>query len=426
MKMIADLHLHSHYSAATSPDMTIPKIAYYAKIKGLKIIGTGDAFNPSWLRELKLTLEESSYPGLYSPLTPVEDVFFIMQSEVGTIFEFEGKVRRVHHVILMPNIEVAEQISDILSFYGNVSSDGRPVFNMHPSELVEIVLEVDENCLIYPAHAWTPWWSIFGSFSGVDRMEDCYGDQVKKIYALETGLSSDPEMNWRVSALDKYALVSASDAHSPWPFRLGREACVFNFKKPSYYELIDAIKHKDASRFLMTIEVDPAYGKYHWSGHRKCGFGPIPPSEAVKLNYICPICGRKLTKGVDDRVEELADRPKGFRPEKAIPYIKLLPLQELIATVLGISPFNVRRLYTGKVWEEYLKLIHKLGPEYRVVLDAPLDEIAKVTSSGIAKAIAKLRSNSLKIIPGYDGVYGKIIFFEEEENQLDLKKFISY
>lgn len=426
MRIYADFHIHSHYSAATSSDMVIPKIAYYARIKGLNVIGTGDAFHPSWMRELKLTLEESSFEGLYKPLTPVEDVFFIMQSEVGTIFEFEGKTKRVHHVILMPSMEVAEQISDVLSFYGSVSSDGRPVFNMHPSELVEIIMEIDDDCLIYPAHAWTPWWSIFGSFSGVDRMEDCYGDQVDKIYALETGLSSDPEMNWRVSSLDNYALISASDAHSPWPFRLGREACVFDLEKLSYFEIIDAIKSKDSSRFIMTIEVEPAYGKYHWSGHRKCNFGPISPSEAAELNYICPICGKKLTKGVEDRVEELADRDRGFKPKNAISFMKLLPLQELIASVLGINPLNTRRLYSGKVWEIYLKLISKFGSEYEVVINAPITEIAKFSSDKLAYAIARLRSGSFKVIPGFDGVYGKIMLFEEDEVQFKLRDFISY
>lgn len=425
MKIYADFHIHSHYSAATSSEMVIPKIAYYAKIKGLNVVGTGDAFHPLWLRELKLTLEESPYEGLYKPLTPVDNVLFIMQSEVGTVFEFEGKKKRVHHVILMPNMDVAEQISDVLSFYGSVSSDGRPVFNMHPSELVELVLEIDDDCLIYPAHAWTPWWSIFGSFSGVNRIEDCYGDKVDKIYAIETGLSSDPEMNWRVSWIDKYALVSSSDAHSPWPFRLGREACAFNLNKLSYHEIVDAIRTKDYSRFIMTIEVEPAYGKYHWSGHRKCGFGPIPPSKAAELNYICPVCGGKLTKGVDDRVEELADRPKGFRPEGVISFLKLLPLQELIASALGINPFNTKRLYSGRVWEIYLKLIDKFKSEFNVIVNAPIVEIAKLTSDKLAYAIAKLRSGKFRVIPGFDGVYGRILLFEESSDQLKLGEFIS-
>ncbi|MCS7386177.1 MAG: endonuclease Q family protein [archaeon GB-1867-005] len=425
MRVYADLHIHSHYSAATSKDMVIPEIAQFAKIKGLNLVGTGDALHPSWIRELKMTLEESSADGLYTLRGLGEgEVYFIAQTEVGTIFEFEGKVRRVHHVILMPNLEVAEQLSDMLSFYGNVASDGRPTFNMKPAELVELVMELDDDNFVFPAHAWTPWWSIFGAFSGVDRVEDCYEDQTKNIYAIETGLSSDPSMNWRVSNLDKYALVSFSDAHSPWPFRLGREACVFDLKRLSYREVISAIKSKDPKRFIMTIEVEPKYGKYHFSGHRKCGVGPLSPEEAAKLGYRCPVCGRKLTKGVEDRVEELADRPHGYKPPNAVPFIKLLPLQEIIASILGVNPRNVRRLYSGSVWREYLNLISHFGSEYCVLIEAPLRDIATISSNRLAEAIGRLRRGGLKVIPGYDGVYGKIVLFEEE-SQLSLGEFIT-
>ncbi|RLE52952.1 MAG: DNA helicase UvrD, partial [Candidatus Methanomethylicota archaeon] len=298
-------------------------------------------------------------------------------------------------------------------------------FNMRPAELVDLVLGIDDDNFIFPAHAWTPWWSIFGAVSGDDRVEDCYEDQTRNIYAIETGLSSDPAMNWRVSSLDKYALVSSSDAHSPWPFRLGREACVFELKKLSYLDIISAIKSKDPERFIMTIEVEPSYGKYHYTGHRKCGVGPLSPEEAAKLNYRCPVCGKKLTKGVEDRVEELADRPVGYKPPGAIPFIKLLPLQELIASILGVNPRNVKRLYSGSVWEEYLKLIKRFGSEYRVLIEAPLEEIAEASSKRLAEAICKLRKGDLRVIPGYDGVYGKIILFEEDESQRSLGDFIS-
>ena len=420
MRIYADLHIHSHYSSATSEDMTIPEISRYARLKGLNLIGTGDALHPSWIRELKITLEYYG-DGIYTPITSeYKQIFFIIQTEVGTIFELNGEIKRIHHVILMPSIEIAEQLSDILSNYGDVNYNGRPIFKMRPAELVEIVMEVDSNNFVFPAHAWTPWWSIFGAFSGVNRIEDCYEDQTKHIYAIETGLSSDPAMNWRVSMLDNYALVSFSDAHSPWPFRIGREACIFELNKLNYKELISTIKSRDPKKFLMTIEVDPAYGKYHWSGHRNCGIGPLSPIEAAKLNYICPKCGGKLTKGVEDRVEELADRPVGYKPKNAIPYIKLLPLQELIAISLGINHSTTRKLISNEIWLQYLKLISKFGSEYNVLIEAPVNEIA-LTSKKLALIIDKLRRNALKIIPGYDGVYGRILL-SNINGQLKLDK----
>ncbi|RLE53995.1 MAG: DNA helicase UvrD [Candidatus Methanomethylicota archaeon] len=407
MKIYADLHVHSRFSGGTSKDMTISKLSQFAKLKGLNVLGTGDAFHPSWLKELKLNLEESQYEGLYvNPLFP--QIYFIVECEVGTLFEFKGKIRRVHHVILMPSLDVAEQISDMLSFYGEIAVDGRPVFKMHPSELIDLTLSVDENCFIFPAHAWTPWWSIFGAFSGVNRIEDCYGDRSDKIYAIETGLSSDPSMNWRISWLHKYSLVSFSDAHSPWPFRLGREACVFNLDRLSYSSLISAIKDKDPKRFLMTIEVEPAYGKYHWSGHRKCGVGPIPPEEARKLNYICPVCGRKLTKGVEDRVEELADLPAGYVPENSIPFIKLLPLQQIIASALGVNSNNISNLYSKRIWNIYLELVSHFGSEFSILLEASINKLAEF-SPPIAFSIKRIREGKYRVIPGYDGVYGEIL-----------------
>ncbi|MCC6018732.1 MAG: endonuclease Q family protein [Candidatus Verstraetearchaeota archaeon] len=420
MKVYADLHIHSKYSGGSSEKMNIPTLVSYALIKGLKLLGTGDCLNPRWLRELKDDLIHVG-GGFYAyRLNP--EVLFVVECEVGTVFEFNGKSRRVHHVILMPSLEVAEQLSDVLSRYGDVESNGRPVFNMHPSELVDLVLGVEESCFIFPAHIWTPWWSMFGSFSGVDRVEDCYGDRVDKIYAIETGLSSDPEMNWRVSQLHRFSILSFSDSHSPYPFRLGREACLFNLDKMEYSELIDAIKSRDPRRFLMTIEVDPAYGKYHWSGHRNCNVGPLPPEEARKFNYICPVCGRKLTKGVEDRVEELADKPRGFKPENAIPFIKVLPLQTIIAFSMGISEDDISKLNSGKVWSLYANLVSKFGSEFNVLLDAPIDEIAKTSTPLIASYIKSLRYGKYSIKPGFDGVYGRINMFG---SSMDLRDFIN-
>lgn len=240
--------------------MILEEIEFYASMKGLGIVGTGDALHGIWLRELKDKLVEVDGSGLYRTREGGV-VYFLVQTEVATIHEYAGKARRIHHVILIPNLEVAEEVRDKLRSYGDLDSDGRPVFKMDPAELVEVLMEISRDILVFPAHAWTPWWGLFGAMSGVDKMKECYGEMTKHIHALETGLSSDPSMNWRVSALDKYMLLSFSDAHSPYPYRIGREAVVFELKEPSYWELAEAIRAKDRSRILMTIEVDPAYGK---------------------------------------------------------------------------------------------------------------------------------------------------------------------
>jgi len=269
--------------------------------------------------------------------------------------------------------------------------------------------------MVIPAHAWTPWFSVFGAFSGFNCMEDCYQDMTKHIVALETGLSSDPPMNWRLSSLDKYTLVSNSDSHSAWPWRIGREANVFELEKLTYNEVTDAIRQGDPKRFRFTIETDPAYGKYHWTGHRNCRIS-LSPQEAIKYGNICPVCRRKLTKGVEQRVEELADRPVGYRPANGIGYKRLLPLSEIIATVLGIAYPSVQT-----VWNVYNKLVEKFGNEYSVLLQASQEEMSQVVEPRIAEAIIQVREEKAKVIPGYDGVYGQLVLFENSE-KTKLKK----
>jgi uncharacterized protein (TIGR00375 family) len=383
MIIYADLHIHSKYSGATSERMSIRELLAYAPLKGINLLGTGDALHPLWLKELKETLEEVPGTGLYKIEGSSVDLYFVVQAEVGTTHEVEGRTRRIHHVVLMPSLEVAEQVADVL----------------------------DEDVFVFPAHAWTPWWSIFGSISGVDSLEECYGDKSHKIKALETGLSSDPEMNWRVSSLDTLALLSNSDSHSPYPHRLGREANVFDLKEPSYRGLINAIASKDPSKFLMTIEVDPAYGKYHWTGHRRCGVS-MPPKEAIKRGNKCPVCGRQLTKGVEQRVEELADRPKGFRPPNAIDFKRLLPLAEIIAECLRVR--EETKLYSGQVWELYMRLVNSFGNELNVLLNASLKKLEGVVPSKVAEAIIRVREGRVIVKPGYDGVYGRLILDEKE------------
>jgi uncharacterized protein (TIGR00375 family) len=384
--------------------MCIEDIARFAGIKGLNLVGTGDFTHPGWLRELEETLVQDPATNLHRVAgNPQSPVYFVLTAEVNTVFAFENVVRKVHHVILTPTIETALQINDRLSKYGDLASDGRPTLNMSASSLVEEVMEVSSENMVFPAHAWTPWFSIFGAFSGFDRVEDCYQDMTKYIHALETGLSSDPPMNWRLEALDRFSLVSNSDSHSFWPWRIGREANVFELERPSYHQVLDAIRLKDTSRFKFTIETDPAYGKYHWTGHRNCNVA-LSAREAMKLGNICPVCRRKLTKGVEQRVEELADRPDGFRPEGAIGFMRLLPLSEIIAAVLGVDSPSVQ-----KVWSIYNLLIEKFGDEYAVLIDASKDALETIVEAKVADAIVQVREGRAIIVPGYDGVYGRLV-----------------
>jgi uncharacterized protein (TIGR00375 family) len=403
MRVIADLHIHGKYSRATSEQMSIPEIAKYAKIKGLNLVGTGDFTHPKWTKEINETLIPEGDSGLFKLANADSSMRFMLQTEVCTIFDYKGESKKVHHVILTPWLETAEQINERLQSFGSLSSDGRPILNVSAPQLVEQVMEVCGDNMVFPAHAWTPWFSIFGAFSGFDTVEDCYQDMTKHIHALETGLSSDPAMNWRLSKLDRYALVSNSDCHSFWPWRIGREANVFELEKFTYKEVTEAIAANDSSHFKFTIETDPAYGKYHWTGHRNCKVS-LSPSEAIKLGNICPVCRRNLTKGVEQRVEELADRPADFKREGAPGFLRLLPLSEIIATVLGTDSPS-----TQAVWKNYNLLTEKFGDEYKVLIDAPLNAMTQVVDVSIAQAIVKVRDGTAKVTPGYDGVYGQLV-----------------
>ncbi|MGD0070640.1 MAG: endonuclease Q family protein [Candidatus Bathyarchaeia archaeon] len=404
MRVIADLHIHGRYSRATSEQMSIPEIARYSKIKGLNLVGTGDFTHPQWLKEIKETLTTEQDTGLFKLTSNMDSsTRFILTTEVCTIFDYKGESKKVHHVLLTPSMETAVQINESLKRFGDLASDGRPILDMTAPQLVEQVMAVSSENMIFPAHAWTPWFSIFGAFSGFDTIEDCYQDMTKHIHALETGLSSDPPMNWRLSNLDRFTLVSNSDCHSFWPWRIGREANVFELEKFTYQQVTGAIKSNDPARFKFTIETDPAYGKYHWTGHRNCKVS-LAPQEAIKFNNVCPVCRRKLTKGVEQRVEELADRPINFKREGAPGFLRLLPLSEIIAAVLGTGSPS-----TQAVWKNYNLLVEKFGNEYTVLIDTPMDALAKVVDAPIAQAIVKVRNGTVKVTPGYDGVYGQIV-----------------
>jgi uncharacterized protein (TIGR00375 family) len=404
LRVIADLHIHGRYSRATSEQMSIPEIARYSKIKGLNLVGTGDFTHPAWLKEINETLTPELNTGLFKLKNNLDSpVRFMLTTEVCTIFDYQSESKKVHHVILTPSMETAVQINERLKVFGSLSSDGRPILNATAPQLVEEVMAVSEENMTFPAHAWTPWFSIFGAFSGFNTVDDCYQDMTKHIHALETGLSSDPAMNWRLSKLDKYTLVSNSDCHSFWPWRIGREANVFELEKFTYQQVTDTIIKNDPSRFKFTIETDPAYGKYHWTGHRNCKIS-FSPQEAVKFGNICPVCRKPLTKGVEQRVEELADRPVNYKREGAPGFMRLLPLSEIIAALLGTdSPA------TQTVWKNYNSLIDKFGNEYTVLIDTPFEALITVVDSALAQAIIKVRNGTAKVTPGYDGVYGQLV-----------------
>lgn len=402
MRVFADLQVHSPYSRATSKNMNLKELARFASMKGLNVIGTGDCTHPEWRKEIRRDLRDASDSGLYLLRDGASQVQHMITGEVNTTFQFGEKSRRIHHCLLVPSIESADTVSDRLARYGNLASDGRPTLRATAPELVDEVIEADRECVIFPAHAWTPWFSLFGANSGFDSVIDCYQDRSDRIFALETGMSSDPPMNWRLSQLDRLCLVSNSDAHSAWPWRLGREANVFDLEQLSYRHLVGAVRDKDPRRFLFTIETSPTYGKYHWTGHRDCQVS-MPAKDAHDLHDRCPKCGKKMTRGVEERVEELADRPEGYMPKNAIGYRHLLPLSEVIAIVIGgVNPGST------KVWDKYNVLVGKFGSEYSVMLDVPEEQLAAAAGPEIASAILRVRNDSVFVEPGYDGVYGKL------------------
>jgi uncharacterized protein (TIGR00375 family) len=404
MEFIADFHLHSKYSRATSQQMDLENLDKWAKIKGILVLGTGDFTHPLWLKELKEKLE-SAEPGLFKLKNSKSETRFILTTEVSCVYFKKGKQRRIHLILFSPSIEVCEKINNYLKLYGDLNSDGRPTLSLDAKDLLKIVLNVSEDCLVVPAHMWTPWYSLFGSKSGFDSIEECFEEYSKYIFAGETGLSSDPKMNWRLSALDKITLISCSDAHS-LP-NIGREANVFNCNL-SYFEIVKAIKEKDKNKFLYTIEFYPEEGKYHYDGHRNCGVS-FSPKETKKYNGICPVCGRPLTIGVLNRVEQLADRPEGFVPENAIPFKSLIPLEEIIADALG------QGVGTVEVEKEYKNLIEKFENEFSVLMNVPRSDLEAVTLPEIAEGIIRAREGKVFIEPGYDGVYGKIRIFQKRE-----------
>jgi len=400
MKIIADFHIHSKYSRATSPKMDLEHIFESAKEKGITVVGTGDFTHPEWFNNLKNKLEPAE-KGLYKLKGTDGSVKFVVTGEISNMYTRHGKGRRIHSLIILPSLESAEKINNILSSQGNLKSDGRPILGMDTEELLKIIIDAAPKALFIPAHCMTPWFGVFGSISGFDSLEEAFGENTKHIYAMETGLSADPGMIWRIPDGRKITLISNSDAHSP--IKLGREVNVFDTKL-SYSAIRDAIIKKDKSKFLNTIEFFPQEGKYYYDGHRSCDVS-MSPKQRKKVKGICPKCGRKLTVGVLSRVDELADRKDGFVPSGAIPYKSLVPLKEIIAEAIGIGP------KTKGVEKQYQTLIQKFSNEFNVLLDVPFEELSKFTLPKIAEGIKRVRSGKLIIEPGYDGKYGKVKIF---------------
>jgi len=401
MRIVGDFHLHGKYSRATSKNLTIPNLEKYAIMKGINILGTGDFQHPEWIKHLKehLVKEED---GIHYTSTGFP---FLLQTEISFIYTQDGRGRRVHNVVLAPSFEVAAQIAEALGKKGRLDYDGRPIFNLSCIDFTEMMMQISRDIEVIPAHAWTPWFSVFGSMGGFDSLKQAFDDQVNHIHAIETGLSSDPAMNWRVSELDNITLISNSDSHSFWPWRMGREANVFDIKKLSYKNILHAIQTREG--LAETLEMDPNEGKYHYDGHRACGI-VMDPVSANNVKHICPKCNKKLTIGVAHRVEELADRPEGYVPKTFVPFRKLIPLSELIAGVYGTT------VATKKVWEQYHPLIKAFGSELNIMLDASEEKLSAVVHPKLARVIIKNRNQELKVSPGYDGEYGKPIFNNED------------
>lgn len=406
MKFISDFHIHSKYSRAVSSQMTLENLSQSAQTKGIDVLGTGDFTHPEWFKSIKENLQPAE-EGLFRLKSSDLKTRFLLTTEISCIYSKKGKVRKIHLIVLAPTIKIVGQINNQLNLIGNLKSDGRPILGIDAKDLVKIILNVSDSCFIIPAHIWTPWFSLFGSRSGFDSLEECFEDYSKYIFALETGLSSDPPMNWRLSQLDNFTLVSNSDSHSPE--RIGREANVLTGEL-NYSSIIDIIKSKDPKRFLYTIEFFPEEGRYHYDGHSNCQISTAP-EETKKYNGLCPVCGKPLTVGVLNRVNQLADRPAGFRPPGVIAYKNLVPLKEIIGEVLGFGPNS------KKVSQEYDNLTNNFGSELFILLDLPSEELKSKTLPGIIEGIEKVRKGQVDVVPGYDGLYGKISIFSQKEKR---------
>jgi len=418
MRFIADLHIHSHFSRATSKKLAPEFIHYWAGVKGISVVGTGDFTHPGWLKELKdklvpseeglfkLKKEHQKELNIPKAVDLCPEIRFILSAEISSIYKKNSKVRKVHNVVLAPDFATAEKIQEsLLKIGGNITSDGRPILGLDSRNLLEMVLEASERTYFIPAHIWTPWFSVLGSKSGFDSIDECFEDLTPYISAVETGLSTDAPMHWMCSFLDKYTLVSNSDAHSPE--KLGRNANILDTNL-SYTDIIRAMKSGDPQKFLGTIDLFPQEGKYHYDGHRKCGIR-WDPVQTLQNKGICPKCGKKVTVGVMNRVVELSDRKDLDERPNRLPFYSIIPLKEILSEIMQIGTAS------KKVDSEYFSLIHRNGPELGILLDLPIEELKKEGSEILAEAIKRMRSRQVLIQEGFDGEYGKIKVFHKEE-----------
>lgn len=417
MQQIADLHIHSKYSRACSRDLTLENIDKACRLKGVDIIATGDFTFPAWFKDIKSLLEETKpESGLYKLKSASDDkIKFLLSTEVALIYKKNERARRIHIVLHAPNIAAAEELNNFLGGKYNIKSDGRPILGMRTEDLMKLCLAIHPQFLIYPAHIWTPWFSVFGSKSGFDSLEECFGEFTKDVYAFETGLSSDPEMNWRLSALDRLTLLSNSDAHS-LP-NIAREANALDLEEMTYNEIYQAIKTKNIAKIKYTIEFYPEEGMYHYDGHRDCSVR-LSPEETKRHQGICPVCKKPVTIGVMNRVEELADRPLGYKPENAPGFIKLVELDKIIAEALG-----VKSRHSVKVQAEYNHLIRNFGNEIAILTEVPIEKLSIIVLPKILEGIKRVREGNLIIEPGFDGQYGTVKIFSEKNEEKQKKLF---
>jgi len=408
MRIFADLHLHSKYSRACSKNLDLENVDYFSSLKGLGLVITGDITHPSWFKEISSKLEEAE-EGVYKLKGSKSNVFFLLGGELSSIFSRKREVKRIHYLIILPKLELVEKFNKKLSLYANLSSDGRPILGLDVKDVLKMLFDIYDKAIFIPAHIWTPWFSLYGSMSGFNSIYEAFDDLTNLISAVETGLSSDPNMNWRIPELDNFPIVSFSDAHSPSVNRIGREATLFELEKLTYINIYKALKgENENNKILMTVEFFPEEGKYHYDGHRLCKIR-FSPEESRANNFLCPICQKKVTLGVMSRVEELSKRKKDFIDPQRPPFKRTPPLIEVLAEIFKSN------VSSKKIFDKYLDLVKKFGPELDILVgNVNKEEILKYDPL-VYKALVKIEKEEVILDPGYDGEYGKVLIEIDED-----------
>ncbi|GIW65142.1 MAG: helicase UvrD [Candidatus Parcubacteria bacterium] len=415
MEFFADLHLHSKYSRACSKNLDLENLSYYSKLKGLKFLITGDFTHPLWFREISQKLEEV-YDGVYKVKGSSDEIYFLLGGEISSIFSRQGLVKKIHYVVILPKFELVEKLNKKLSLSFNLKSDGRPILGLDVIDFMKIIFDIYDKAIFIPAHIWTPWFSLYGSMSGFDSISEAFGPYLNKVTAVETGLSSDPNMNWRLPELDNFSIVSFSDAHSPHPHRLGREATLFRLNQISYLNIYQAMKEpNESNKILMTVEFFPEEGKYHYDGHRLCGVR-FSPEEAKKNNYVCPVCDKRVTIGVMSRVGKLAQRPASFIDPQRPTFKRTTPLTQILGQIFSTEPTS------KKIFSMYLEIINELGPELNILIGKYDQELMNQKYPLVWEALKKIDEGDITLEPGYDGEYGKVLINTEKKESLSDKK----